>query len=61
MVASEDAVMHQSSRTGRAGLAAAMGDLLADWRRWTVREKTAALAMLAILAAAPAALLGGIP
>jgi hypothetical protein len=38
-----------------------MGDLLADWRRWTVREKTAALAMLAILAAVPAALLGGIP
>ena len=54
--------MRGSSMAGRAGgLGSAGRDMLADWRRWSVRERAAALAVLAILAAIPAALFGGIP
>jgi hypothetical protein len=53
--------MQGSSMAGRPGLASAGRDMLADWRRWSVRERAAALAVLAILAAIPAALFGGIP
>jgi hypothetical protein len=40
--------MQGSSMAGRAGLASAGRDMLADWRRWSARERTAALAVLAI-------------
>jgi hypothetical protein len=52
--------MQGSSMGARAGLISAGRDMLDDWRRWTVRERTAALAVLAILATIPAALFGAI-
>ena len=46
---------------GRTGFASACRDIPADWRCWTGTERRAALAMLTMLAAIPAALFGGIP
>ncbi len=37
----------------RTGLATARRDLLADWRRWSAAEKSAALATLIVLAVMP--------
>ena len=41
------------------GLAAARRDLLADWRRWSAAEKSAALATLAGMAMVPLAVWTG--
>jgi len=51
----------ESRRTlRRTDFAAARRDLLADWRRWTAAEKSAALAALAVLAVMPLAVLSGV-
>lgn len=50
--------MMESRRTlVRTDFAAARRDLLADWRRWTAAEKSAALAALAVM---PLAVLSGL-
>ena len=50
--------MQRPLTNGRTGFASACRDIPADWRRWTSAEKSAALAMLTIVAAVPAALFG---